>query len=337
MTPDQEDPSWDAIRLPVRPPHDTTALLRFLAARAIPGVEEVSGGSYRRTVATGGGPGILEAAPSAGGGSLVLRVGAGEPGRLALLVQRARRLFDLSVDPAAVAGALSADPALAPLVASRPGLRLPGAYDGFEVAVRVVLGQQVTVAGASTLSGRLAASLGTPLSEPSGQLTHLFPTPDAVAGADLATIGIPRQRAAALRALAGAVAAGELALDGSADRDETAARLLALPGIGPWTAACIAMRALHDSDAFPSTDLGLRRSAAAAGLPSAAPDLVAHAERWRPWRAYAVVHLWTSGPAGPAGAGTRPVVQAPRPVPTPARPGADPTATAAATPTTTRS
>jgi AraC family transcriptional regulator of adaptative response / DNA-3-methyladenine glycosylase II len=193
-----------------------------------------------------------------------------------------------------VAAVLGADPALEPAVERRPGLRVPGAYDGFELAVRALLGQQVTVRGASTLAGRLVALAGTPLDQPVGGLTTAFPTPAAVAEADLSTLGVPGRRAEALRALAEAVASGAVRLDGYDDPAETRAALLALPGIGPWTVEYLALRALRDPDAFPAGDLGLRRSAAALGIPSTEAGLRRHAERWRPWRAYAAVHLWTS-------------------------------------------
>jgi AraC family transcriptional regulator of adaptative response / DNA-3-methyladenine glycosylase II len=189
---------------------------------------------------------------------------------------------------------LGSDALLAPLVEARPGLRRPGAFDGFELAMRAVLGQQVTVAGASTLAGRLVAIAGEPLDAPSQGITHLFPSPDQVAEADLSGLGIPAARRKTIRGLAEEVASGRLVLDGSEDLDETTDRLLALPGIGSWTASYIAMRALGEDDAFPAGDLGLQRASSKLGGPATASGLRARAERWRPWRAYAALHLWTS-------------------------------------------
>ena len=206
-------------------------------------------------------------------------------------MQRCRRLLDLDADPVAVDDALAADPALAPLIRSAPGRRVPGAVDGAELAVRAVLGQQVSVAGARTLAGRLTAALGEPL--PDGladeQLTHAFPSADAIAAADSAELPLTRARSHALRALCRVVADASLALDPGADRDATRERLLTLPGIGPWTAEYIAMRALGDPDAFPATDLGVKKALKRFGR-----ETNTNPERWRPWRAYAVQHLWAS-------------------------------------------
>jgi AraC family transcriptional regulator of adaptative response / DNA-3-methyladenine glycosylase II len=208
---------------------------------------------------------------------------------LAAAVQRCRRLLDLDADPVAVDDALAADPLLAPLVRRAPGRRVPGAVDGAELAVRAVLGQQVSVAGARTLAGRLTAALGEPLPEDLADeaLTHAFPSARALASADPAELPLTRARAHALTTLCGAADDGSLALDPGADRDATRERLLTLPGIGPWTAEYVAMRALGDPDAFPATDLGVRKAIERLGH-AADPD------RWRPWRAYAVQHLWAS-------------------------------------------
>ena len=191
---------------------------------------------------------------------------------------------------------LQADPVLAPLVATRPGLRVPGHVDGYELAVRAVLGQQVSVAAARTLAARLVQRFGAPLPDPDGALTHLFPAPQVLAEADPSSLGIPVSRGGAIAALSHVVASGELVLDRSADREDVAARLLALPGIGPWTAGYIAMRALGDPDVFLATDLGVRRGLERLGLPGDQPAALAHAQRWRPWRSYALMHLWTSPP-----------------------------------------
>jgi AraC family transcriptional regulator of adaptative response / DNA-3-methyladenine glycosylase II len=299
-------PATLELRLAVRRPYDSASLLAFLAARAIPGVEKVTADRYVRTVAaaTGTAPdGTCDTAAEAGTIELIpredhvlLRAPGPSPRGVASLVSRCRRLFDLDADPCAVDDALGADPLLAPLVAARPGLRVPGAFDGFELAVRAVLGQQVSVAAASTLTGRVVARCGTTRTDLSvsadAEPAHLFPTAERLAEADLSGLGLTGGRQRTLRALAAAVAAEELDLDGGADLAETADRLMALPGIGPWTVGYIAMRALGNPDAFPAADLGLRRAFDALGHSGAA--LEERAERWRPWRAYAAMHLWTS-------------------------------------------
>lgn len=280
-----------ALRLRVAAPLDADALLAFLSTRAVAGVEEVVDGRYRRTL----GDTVVELEPRRREARLLVRLGPGTD--LADTVARVRRLGDLDTDPGAIAAVLGADPVLAPLVTARPGLRVPGSVDGFECAVRVVLGQQVSVAGAVTLATRLVARHGQPLATPDGTLTHRFPTPTAVAEGDLSGLGITGVRIRALQALAGAVATGELALDGPGDRDAVAARLHALPGFGPWTVTSVAMRALRDPDAWPAGDLGLRRALAARGGDGSASGLAARAEAWRPWRAYAAAHLWTADAA----------------------------------------
>src|SRR5213592_914820 len=254
-----------AVRMPYRPPLDWSGLLAFLAPRATPGVEAVADGVYRRTIAIGDGAGTIEVRAAAGEPHLLMRVRLARPERLLQVVARARRLFDLDADPVPIADHLAASPELTPLVARRPGLRVPGAWDAFELAVRAVLGQQVTVRGATTLAGRLVRAAGTPLDRAEDGLTHLFPRPEALAHAELASIGVPRARAATIRALAGAVASGEVVLDASRGLEDAVARLAAVPGIGAWRLA---------------------------------PARVAErAEAWRPWRAYAVMHLW-AGLAG---------------------------------------
>jgi AraC family transcriptional regulator of adaptative response / DNA-3-methyladenine glycosylase II len=276
------------LRLVHREPFAAPHLLAFLAARAVPGLESAGDAGYRRVVRTPHGPGLFAATPVPGAGHVVVRLHLPDLADLATVVARVRRLLDLDADPAAVDPALAADPALAPLVAARPGLRVPGAVDGFELAVRAVLGQQVSVAGARTLAGRLVAALGEPLSAVPTEvgaagLTHAFPAAAEVATADLGALGLTSARRRALQALAAEVAEGRLSLDPGADRAQTRTRLLALPGIGPWTAEYAALRALADPDAWPGTDLVLRRRVAARG---ADPD------RWRPWRGYGAVHLW---------------------------------------------
>lgn len=301
------------LRLRHRAPLDTAGLLGFLGARAVPGVEAMEpragddpegdggAGAYRRVLDLPHGLAVAELAPAAGGETHVactLRLS--DLRDLAAAVQRCRRLLDLDADPVAVDEALAGDPLLAPLVRAAPGRRVPGAVDGAELAVRAVLGQQISVAGARTLAGRLTAALGEPLPDALAageeELTHAFPSAAALAAADPATLPLTRARARALTTLCAAIAAGDgsLALDPGADRETTRERLLALPGIGPWTAEYVAMRALGDPDAFPATDLGVRRALERLGERGDPRSATGRAERWRPWRAYAVQHLWAS-------------------------------------------
>jgi len=274
------------VRLAFRPPLDWSGLLGFLAPRATPGVEAVAGGVYRRTIAVGDAVGTIAVRARAGEPHLVMRV---PRPRLPEVVERARRLFDLDADPVRIADHLARSPELAPLVARRPGLRVPGAWDAFELAVRAVLGQQVTVRGATTLAGRLVRAFGKPLDRAEDGLTHLFPRPEALADADLASIGLPRARAATIRVLA----RGAVALDASRGLEDAVARLAAVPGIGAWTAHYIAMRAFGEPDAFPAADLGLRRALGNGAGPLAPARVAERAEAWRPWRAYAAMHLWS--------------------------------------------
>lgn len=284
---------WVALRLRYRPPLASAELLAHFARRALPAIEEVTDGCYRRTIALGRSVGVVELQPVQGTSEVAVRLRLDELRDLGLAVERCRQLFDLDVDPGAVAAVLEADAALAPLVAARPGLRVPGAFDGWELAARAMLGQQVSLAGARTLGNRLIAALGAPLPAPVGALTHLFPSAAAVAQADLAGLGILPARAVALQALARSVANGVLGLDRGADREGALQRLQALPGVGPWTAAYVAMRALGDPDAFPVTDLALRRAATHLGLGDTR-RLSVRVEGWRPWRAYAAMYLWSS-------------------------------------------
>jgi AraC family transcriptional regulator, regulatory protein of adaptative response / DNA-3-methyladenine glycosylase II len=285
---------WIAVRMNCRPPFAGGTLLAFLARRAIPGVESVADGCYRRAMLLRHGKGIMEVTLCPGSPHVLLRLRLDDLRDLNLIVQRCRQLFDLDADPMAIAAVLESDPTLAPLIAANPGVRVPGAADGFELAVRAILGQQISVAGARTLAGRLVAALGTPLAAPEGQLTHTFPTPAAIAQAPLAmlqSIGLTQQRSMTLSRLAQACAQGDLMLDRGADVTQALACLRAIPGIGPWTAAYIAMRALGDPDAWPAGDLGLRRAWEQCG---AGGDLAVRAEGWRPWRAYAAMYLWGS-------------------------------------------
>jgi len=300
-------PSADAVapglirlRLAYRAPIDGERMLGYLGARAIPGVEEVREGRYRRTIMLPNGPGILSLAPAAGYVDCELQL---EDLRdLTAAVQRCRRLLDLDADPEAVTGYLSADPVLGPLALASPGRRSPGHVDGSELALRAVLGQQVSVAAARRIGARLVAAYGKPLSRPDGPLTHVFPEAETLAAADPAALPMPRSRALALTGLASALASGELVLDPGAERDRAEAALLALPGIGPWTASYIRMRALSDPDAFLPSDVGVldalaRLGAVPAGTGPAARGRAARAaaalaENWRPWRSVAVHHLW---------------------------------------------
>jgi AraC family transcriptional regulator of adaptative response / DNA-3-methyladenine glycosylase II len=283
------------VRLRYRPPYDWDGILSFLAARAIPGVETVDDGTYARTFALDGRHGVVSVQP-APGHALDATVSFPIISALPLIVARLRRVFDLAADPDAIAGHLGEDPLLTPLVAARPGLRVPGAWDPFELAVRAILGQQVSVAAAVTLAGQLVAAYGQPLSarsEPTRGLSHVFPAPDRLARADLAALRMPGARKAAIRALAAAVAKRPGTLAAGHDLDATITALRALPGIGEWTAQYIAMRALQEPDAFPAADAGLLRAVERlTGSRPAPAALLARAERWRPWRAYAALWLW---------------------------------------------
>ena len=278
----------------LRPPFDGQGLMTFFAARALPGVERVEENSYERAFAERGRAGTLRVSlrrdhrPNSLSLEIPLWANAQE------LTERASRLFNVSADPRAIGRVLSKDPLLAPLVARRPGLRVPGAWDPFEVSVRAVLGQQISVAGARTLAGRLVALCGRPLPKKLARpgLTHVFPSPADVAEADVASVGLPRARAAALRAFARAVADGSFVLAAPHGLDEFEERLTALPGFGPWTAHVVALRALGEGDAFPDGDLGLVKAMERAGVTR--NGIAARAERWRPYRAYATLHLWAS-------------------------------------------
>jgi AraC family transcriptional regulator of adaptative response / DNA-3-methyladenine glycosylase II len=310
------------LRLPYRPPLHTGALLDFLALRALPGVEEVVAGQYRRALRLPHGAAQVRLTPVDGYVRAVLHLD--DTRDLAPAVARCRRLLDLDADPVAVDAVLGADPVLAGAVAREPGVRVPRSVDGFEMAVRAVVGQQVSVAGARTVLARLCAALAPGAAHPdtagpgtahpdtvhpgtadpdtagpgAGSALVPFPTADQVAGAPDAAFPMPAARRATLRALAAAVADGSLDLDGGADRAETTGALVRLPGIGPWTATYVALRALGDPDAFLPTDLAARRAAAALGLPGDAVALDERSRAWRPWRSYALVRLWRHDSAG---------------------------------------
>lgn len=274
-------------RLAFRPPYHWEALLEFLSRRVTPGVEAVESGCYSRTISLQGQSGSLAASMNQSGSALEVRIFFPEPRWLFLIVERIRRMFDLGADPREISACLAHDPLLTARIEAKPGLRVPGCWDGFELAVRAILGQQVSVKGATTLAGRLVQRFGTRVGAGSS-LTHLFPTAEVLAEADIARIGLPRKRAEAVRALARAVSEGSIAFNATNNVDEFQARLCQLPGIGDWTAQYIAMRAMGDPDAFPASDLGLQRVAAL----NHELELTKRAEAWRPWRSYAAMYLW---------------------------------------------
>ncbi len=281
-----------SLRLPYRAPFDADGLLAFLALRAVPGLEEVRAGAYRRSLRLPHGGGTVELRPVDGHVSARYRLD--DLRDLAAAMQRSRALLDLDSDPHSVVEVLGQDPRLGALVRETPGRRVAGHVDPHELAIRAVLGQQVSLRGARTLAARLLGSCGEPLRRPLGTVTHSFPTAQALAHTDPDRLAMPRARRRGLLSLAAALARGELALDAGADRAQARRRLLALPGIGPWTSEYIAMRALRDPDAFPASDLGVRHALQRLGhdgRPAAAAKL---AESWRPYRSYAVAHLWAS-------------------------------------------
>lgn len=327
-----DGPAGVPLRLAHRGPYAHGQIFGFLERRAIPGVEEMTGEpgarTYRRTLRLPYGTAIAEVDERGTGGStagdkagstagntagntagagrgwLDCRLHLTDLRDLTTAVQRVRRLFDLDADPYAVVERLGADEALRPLVEAAPGLRSPGTSDPHELAVRAVLGQQITVAAARTLAGRLVVAYGKPLAAPDGGLTHLFPEADALASAPLGELGMPESRRATLRTVAEAVADGTVALETGADRDGTERALLALRGVGPWTAGYVRMRALGDPDVFLDGDAGVRHGLALAGCGSGSA-VARRAESWRPWRSYALHHLWQLAAHGPRGGDRR--------------------------------
>jgi AraC family transcriptional regulator of adaptative response / DNA-3-methyladenine glycosylase II len=286
-----------SVRLAYRPPYDWEAMLTFLRARAIPGVELVSGDSYRRSIALGEHKGVVTVAPAANH-RVDVSVRFPDMAALPSIIARLRRVFDLAADPDQIGAHLAQDAALAPLVAARPGLRVPGAWDGFELAMRAICGQQITVPAATRLLGKIVQAHGAALSSAipgSEGLTHVFPSPTAIAAADPSSFAMPGVRARALIALAGAISADPLIFSRGASLEQAMDKLRALPGVGEWTAQYIAMRELREPDAFPAADVGLLRAMADASGRRPSPDqLLARAETWRPWRAYAALHLWAA-------------------------------------------
>jgi AraC family transcriptional regulator of adaptative response / DNA-3-methyladenine glycosylase II len=301
--PDEPAAGLVTLKLSYRPPYDWPAMLAFLAPRAIPGVEVVQGGVYARAIELAGARGAISVRPVRGEDRLSVTVAFPKLDQLPAIIARVRRLFDLAADPVTIGAHLAEDPTLASLVAERPGLRVPGAWDGFELAVRAVLGQQITVAAAIGLAARIAREYGEPVCEaPPGceGLTHAFPSAARLAGADLSGLPMPRARSRALEALAAAAVADPDLFGPRGDLATAIERLTALPGVGEWTAQYIAMRQLREPDAFPAADIGLMRAMADAdGARPSAQALLARAESWRPWRAYAAQHLWAADLAAP--------------------------------------
>ena len=276
------------LRVPYRAPLAWGELLAFLAPRAIPGVESVDleAGVYRRTLELEGAPGVIEVWNVASEQALRLRAHLPGLDGLVHLVAGVRRLFDLDADPKAIDRHLARDARLKSLVRARKGLRVPGAIDPFELGVRAILGQQVSVARATALTGAFVDAFGDPVPGIAALgLTHLFPVPETIAGADLRSLGVPATRLRAIQGFAEAIASGSIALDRAAGLDDAIAALCALPGIGPWTANYVAMRACAERDAFPASDLALRRVLG--------DDPGRSAEPWRPWRAYGAMHIWS--------------------------------------------
>jgi AraC family transcriptional regulator, regulatory protein of adaptative response / DNA-3-methyladenine glycosylase II len=288
-----------SVRLFYRPPYNWQSFIDFLKPRATPGVEEVADGSYRRTISLQGVQGVVQISPQPGENCLRLTICFPNLSALPQIVGRFKQIFDCSANVDEIARHLMQDESLAKRVLRLPGLRVPGAWDRFELAVRAILGQQVSVRAATTLAGRLAEAYGMLLSDElvktdgrsNSTLSRLFPQPQVLAKADLTAIGLTKARARAVSALAAAVAEDETLLDDFVDLEDAVNKLCRLPGIGEWTAQYIAMRALREPDAFPGSDLGLLRAMSDEGIDTP-PKMVVRAEAWRPWRAYAAMYLW---------------------------------------------
>ncbi len=287
------------LRLAARRPFTGAPLLAFLGARAVPGVEHFDGARYARSLRLPHGPGVVTVSAFDTDGSpayLEAVLNLSDQRDLTTAVSRCRQLFDLDADPAAIVDALGSDRFVGPLVTAHPGRRMPGGPDGYEMAVRGVVGQQVSLAGARTVAGRLVAAAGEQLAEPVSGVTHLFPAPGALAllGRDRPdAFGMPGSRRRTIAGLAEAVADGRIVIDAGTDPVELRSELVALPGIGPWTAEYVAMRGLRDPDAFLPTDIGLKRSLRILGGPDDKAGLTRVSEAWRPWRSYAMAYLWS--------------------------------------------
>lgn len=281
-----------SLRLPVRTPFAYEGLFGHLAASAVPGVEEVRDGAYRRSLRLPNGSGIVSLTPQPD--HVRCHVVLDDFRDLATAIARCRRLLDLDADPEAVVDALGADPQLAVLVDKAPGQRIPRTVDEQELALRVVLGQQVSIKAARTHAGRIVSAYGHPIADANGALTHVFPAVEHLADIDPVHLAFPKARQQSLTALIRALSTGDVVLDAGCDWTRAREQMLALPGIGAWTAEVIAMRGLGDPDAFPVTDLGVQLAAKQLGLPADPRPLAEYSTRWRPWRAYATQHLWTA-------------------------------------------
>ena len=295
LKPGATSPGTLSLRLPVRTPFAYEGVFGHLAAGAVPGCEEVRDGTYRRSLRLPSGNAVVSLTPAVD--HVRCRLVLDDFRDLTTAIARCRRLLDLDADPEAVVEALTADPDLAPLVTKAPGQRIPRTVDEAELAVRAVLGQQVSTKAARTHLARLVAAYGQPVHDPEGTLTHTFPSVDQLLESgpiDPIHLAVPESRRRTLDALVAGLADGSVGLDAGCDWESARAQLLSLPGIGPWTAEIIAMRGLGDPDAFPASDLGLRLAAKQLGLPTGQRTLVEHSVRWRPWRSYAVQHLWTT-------------------------------------------
>jgi AraC family transcriptional regulator of adaptative response / DNA-3-methyladenine glycosylase II len=285
-------PGAVCLRLPVRTPFAYEGIFGHLAAGTVPGCEEVRGAAYRRSLRLPAGSAVVTLTPAVD--HVRCQLVLDDFRDLTTAIARCRRLLDLDADPEAVVDALTRDPELAPVVEKAPGQRIPRTVDEAELAVRAVLGQQVSTKAARTHAGRLVAAYGQPVHDPEGALTHTFPSVEQLAEIDPIHLAVPETRRRTLSALIAGLADGSIVLDAGSDWESARGQLLALPGIGPWTAEVIAMRGLGDPDAFPASDLGLRLAAGQLGLPPDQRKLIARSANWRPWRSYATQHLWTT-------------------------------------------
>jgi AraC family transcriptional regulator, regulatory protein of adaptative response / DNA-3-methyladenine glycosylase II len=288
------------LKLPFSPPYDWGTLVKFLAGREMPGIESVNSDSYQRTIAIDGSHGIVEVRPVSGENYLVANIQFPQVTALALIVERLRRVFDLSANVTLISEHLANDSYLTSIVIAKPGLRVPGAWDGFELAVRAILGQQISVAAATALAGRLVATYGEPLmvgdtSWAAADLKFVFPRPELLIGEDLTKLGVTKARSKAITSLAAMMTENSNTLSGFQTLEDAVTQLCKLPGIGEWTAHYIAMRLLREPDAFPAGDLALLRSMEKHEQPMTKSRLSELAEAWRPWRAYAAMYLWSSG------------------------------------------
>jgi AraC family transcriptional regulator of adaptative response / DNA-3-methyladenine glycosylase II len=288
------------LKLPFSPPYDWDTLVKFLAGRAMPGIEVATSNSYQRTISLAQSHGIIEVCPVPGQNYLMAKIQFPKVAALAQIVDRLRHIFDLSANTTLISSHLATDPYLTNAVTALPGLRVPGAWDGFELAVRAILGQQISVAAATTLASRLVATYGEPLVvEPTAwaapELRYVFPRPERAIGQDLTQLGITKARSQAITSLAETFAENPNLLQGFQTLEDAVKQLCKLPGIGEWTAHYIAMRSLREPDAFPTGDLALLRSIERHDPAITKSTLAKRAENWRPWRAYAAMYLWSAG------------------------------------------